>query len=198
MPALSTLRKRAAQAATWRGHKLKWSHGINMGVRLLQNAKCNCGAEVQINTKPAPNEIDIGGDAVAVNCTKPYRPKHMTRVYKLYTYDVWGNRKDGYNVNDLYPQGEIKIKCDLIVFNEGTPTEFFDYDPTDLQLSLAVGIKRKYRPLKWDGESDYTLTAERERDAYPVCELRFEGFIPYRKPWLDPVSNLKEALGDKS
>jgi len=23
--------------------------------------------------------------------------------YKLYTYDLWGNKKDGYEINDLYP-----------------------------------------------------------------------------------------------
>ena len=32
-----------------------------------QNAVCKCGAEVTILEKPAANEIDIGGDAVAIN-----------------------------------------------------------------------------------------------------------------------------------
>lgn len=27
-----------------------------------------CGADVFVNARPLPNEIDIGGEAVAVNC----------------------------------------------------------------------------------------------------------------------------------
>ena len=29
-----------------------------------------CGMEVQVLTQPAPNEVRIGGEAVALNCTK--------------------------------------------------------------------------------------------------------------------------------
>lgn len=33
----------------------------------------NCGMTVTVNTRPAPNQIDIGGEAVALNCPNPAR-----------------------------------------------------------------------------------------------------------------------------
>lgn len=37
--------------------------------RFRRHSKCRrCGMGVQILTHPAPNEIDIGGEAVALNC----------------------------------------------------------------------------------------------------------------------------------
>jgi hypothetical protein len=39
----------------------------------VATATCkHCGAQVLVNAKPAPNEIDISGKAVAVNCPGPY------------------------------------------------------------------------------------------------------------------------------
>ncbi len=70
---LSTLKRQAQQATTWRGHSMKWgpifggattNHGSQFGT-------CrNCGAEVLLTEHPAPNGIDIGGAAVALNCVK--------------------------------------------------------------------------------------------------------------------------------
>jgi hypothetical protein len=65
---IASLRREAREAAKWRGHDLTrfkqhdyWSQ--------VQWAKCrNCDARVACNARPAPNEIDIGGDAVAVGC----------------------------------------------------------------------------------------------------------------------------------
>jgi len=54
------LKKEANRAADFRGHRLFWQG--NTGT-------CeHCGAWAQIDTNPAPNGIDIGGPAVAVNC----------------------------------------------------------------------------------------------------------------------------------
>jgi hypothetical protein len=35
---------------------------------ILHNACIHCGMDVSINARPLPNEIDIGGEAVALNC----------------------------------------------------------------------------------------------------------------------------------
>ena len=95
--------------------------------------------------------------------------KTQVRVYQVWTYDVWGNAKEGYEVNDRSSAGEVIIRCKREVFNEGTEHEFARYNPTDLQLSRAIGG----RGLSWDGESDYTLYAERKSDGRPECELEF-------------------------
>ena len=93
--------------------------------------------------------------------------KTQIQQYKLWTYDVWGNARDGFEVNDRYGQGIITIRVKETIYNQGTPQEFSDYSPTDLQLSRAVGACG----LEWDGESDYTLYATCARSGKPVCEL---------------------------
>jgi hypothetical protein len=193
MPALSTIRNTAAGAAKSRGHKLKWDKPFKgWASGQSQNAKCICGAEVQINTNPAPNQIDIGGSAIAVDCTVTHYPVYLIRVYSKYTYDVWGNAKEGYEVNDRRAAGEMRIRCKKEVLNKGTPHEFIKYDPTDLQLALASNEKG----VEWDGESDYTLYGNRKRDGKPICEYVFEGFEVPGSPWI-LVRTLKEVLARK-
>ena len=62
---LTTLKKQAQHSANWRGHKMRWQ---NPGT-LTQLGYCRkCGKEVLLNTSPAPNEIHIGGEALALGC----------------------------------------------------------------------------------------------------------------------------------
>lgn len=70
--ALSTLKKEAQRYTSLRGHRMKWGNPYcrASGPR-MQIGKCrDCGMEVQLNEAPAPNGIDIGGEAVALNCRK--------------------------------------------------------------------------------------------------------------------------------
>jgi hypothetical protein len=78
MPNLDDLKKEADASATWRQHHLgPWDdtrHGSARDLaagydRQTSIAECRCGAYVQVDTNPPPNGIDIGGSAVAVNCT---------------------------------------------------------------------------------------------------------------------------------
>ena len=56
-------------AAEAREHILVWAAPWHGEYRSVQSAVCEtCGAGVSISTRPLPNEIDIGGSAVAVNC----------------------------------------------------------------------------------------------------------------------------------
>ncbi len=78
----------------------------------------------------------------------------MKTAYKLYTYDVWGNQQDGYEVNDIYAQPIVVHLPD---------------SPTNRQINRALHA----RGLVW--EEDYadgsTLYAETKRGR-PICELR--------------------------
>ena len=67
---LSTLKKSAAKSANHRGHRLKWgaAYGRANGPKSIIG-RCKCGCEVVCAEAPAPNGIDIGGEAVAINCT---------------------------------------------------------------------------------------------------------------------------------
>lgn len=68
---LGKLRGEAEDAAHWRGHRLKWhppTHGERKSVQYAECVNDGCKAWVQVNMRPAPNEIDIGGSAVALDC----------------------------------------------------------------------------------------------------------------------------------
>lgn len=65
MKSLKQLKIEARQAAQRRGHML--SQFVTSGGRTF--AVCRrCQKSVEVNGKPAANEIDIGGEAVASNC----------------------------------------------------------------------------------------------------------------------------------
>lgn len=75
---LSTLRRQAAASAAARSHRLRWhiAHGEGRTLAIGTCARAGCGMQVTCNTRPLPNDIAIGGEAVALNCT--YKP------------DAWG------------------------------------------------------------------------------------------------------------
>lgn len=50
--------------------------------------------------------------------------KTILTTWKPFTYDVWGNKRDGYEVNDRYGHPEIEIRCRVQTHNPGTPHEF--------------------------------------------------------------------------
>jgi hypothetical protein len=67
MTKLSTLRKQARESTAWRGHRMKWTKPLLNDT--VQAGKCRiCGKEVMLLTKPQANDIDIGGEALALSC----------------------------------------------------------------------------------------------------------------------------------
>jgi hypothetical protein len=102
-------------------------------------------------------------------------PKFRTRRYRVYTYDVWGNARDGFDVNDVYRHGTVDIRCKLEVYNEGTEHEFAAWIPTDRQLSIACGC----RGVSWDNgaDPDHLISCEDRRNGKPVGEVRFEEWV---------------------
>lgn len=94
------------------------------------------------------------------------QPRTKTRKFRLWTYDVWGNARDGFDVNDRYSHGYVEIVCKRADYNVGTPHAFSDWEPTDRQLSRAAGFTR----VSWDG-SEGTYYAEATRNGRPIGEL---------------------------
>lgn len=72
-PILIRLRRSAREACKGRGHDMApfQQHGGGLlKHKPRQYSECRrCHMWVEVNADPAPNEIDIGGSAVAVNCT---------------------------------------------------------------------------------------------------------------------------------
>lgn len=69
MTTIEALKNSAESTCEWRGHNLgKWWDYDN---GQSSNADCSnlqCSAGVTVHIRPAPNQIDIGGNAVALNC----------------------------------------------------------------------------------------------------------------------------------
>lgn len=74
MTRLEHLRREALKSTTFRGHRMRRFQYHRHAGRTVGRSDCMlCGAGVVVNTKPLPNEIDIGGEAVALHCTPAVR-----------------------------------------------------------------------------------------------------------------------------
>lgn len=69
----ANLKAEAIEACQSRDHDmLKWEDDRTPN-RIISTTKCKiCDKYVQVNTNPLPNEIDISGDALALNCKPQY------------------------------------------------------------------------------------------------------------------------------
>jgi len=102
--------------------------------------------------------------------TKTQKPKTIKTTWRMWTYDVWGNAKDGYDVNDRYSHGLIELRLKVIRNNVGTPLEFVSAYPTEYQLKKIFGVRCE---LDIDGD-DREIRVDRASDSYPIGELNCE------------------------
>jgi hypothetical protein len=115
-------------------------------------------------------------------------------IWNMRTYDVWGNAKDGYDVNDSYSHGNVTLYLTPETHNVGTPQEFTSAYPSDKQLRSVFGVRCQ---IECDGD-DQTIYVKRARDWYPIGELSLESHAslsPIREhPANDPI-NLTGLVG---
>ena len=104
------------------------------------------------------------------NQNKPVYVGTVKTIWSIRTYDVWGNAREGYEVNDTYSAGEVEIWCPKYRYNAGTPYEFIGASPTDRQIKRALGVTCR---IETDGD-DTHITVDRRRDSYPLGELYCE------------------------
>lgn len=83
------------------------------------------------------------------------------------TYDVWGNKKDGYEVNDSFSCGEVEIACKVNTWNKGTKNEFVTCYPSDYALQQIFGTRAN---IETTGD-DIHVYVLRASDSYPLGEL---------------------------
>lgn len=99
---------------------------------------------------------------------KRTQKKTVNTTWEVWTYDVWGNAKDGYQVNDRFCQDRAyPLKLEVEACNAGTEREFETACPSDKQLRAVFGVKCK---LETDGD-DCNIYVNRARDQYPLGEL---------------------------
>lgn len=75
MTKLERLKKDAAKTANWRKHELsRWEHVNNAYVTRACAHCLTCGMVVSVNALPPPNDAEIAGEVVAVNCPGDRQP----------------------------------------------------------------------------------------------------------------------------
>lgn len=101
--------------------------------------------------------------------TRPHTAREtVNTTWEVRTYDVWGNARDGYEVNDSFTvHREYPLTLAVEVNNPGQPGEFRSAYPTDRQLRAVFGVNCR---LDTDGD-DTTVYVNRARDGYPLGEL---------------------------
>jgi hypothetical protein len=73
--------------------------------------------------------------------------------YEVITYDVWGNARDGFEVNQAFYSGRTVT----------LPENASDY---------LINRRLSLQGVKWDGEPEYSLYGELKRNGMPALELR--------------------------
>lgn len=89
-------------------------------------------------------------------------------TWDVFTYDVWGNARDGYEVNNTFRAGTVTIRCPIVTYNVGQPGQFDSAAPTDAQIRKALGLRRIQ--LAIDGD-DLNIEVEHAKDGYPLARL---------------------------
>ena len=111
---------------------------------------------------------------------KPTEPT----TWEVWTYDVWGNARDGYEVNDRHcASREYAIAVPIETCNPNTPHAFDHAYPTVRQIRAALGVTGEPYGVEVDGD-DLTIYVTRGRDGYPIGELfctSHESLSPIRR-----------------
>jgi len=110
---------------------------------------------------------DSPADWICNEC-RTKRPRYVDTTWEIRSYDVWGNAKDGYEVNNSWRIGEVTIRCKVEVNNAGTPQEFLSAYPSNSQIRKALGLGRF--KIETDGD-DLNIYVNRARDSCPCGEL---------------------------
>ena len=90
-------------------------------------------------------------------------------TWEIWTYDVWGNAKDGYDVNDRYCQDRnYELNLEIKEYNAGKPGAFKAVYPTDKQIRQVFGLRNIQIETSGD---DINIYITRARDDYPIGEM---------------------------
>jgi hypothetical protein len=94
-------------------------------------------------------------------------------VWETWSYDVWGNAREGYDVNNRFCMDrDYPLTLKIEVNNPGTDLEFLSAYPSDKQIKEALGIGSRVR-MEIDGD-DRARYVVRERDGLPLGEMHLE------------------------
>jgi hypothetical protein len=114
--------------------------------------------------------------------------KRIKTTWDIATYDVWGNRKDGYEVNDVYRQSrDLELMLKVTVNNVGLPSEFESAYPSDYAIRQIFGVTCQ---IETEGD-DLDIYVNRRSDGYPIGEMictSHESLSPIRTVSADKIA----------
>ena|SRR3990167_2528474 len=88
--------------------------------------------------------------------------------WEVWRYEVWGNKTDGYDVNDKFcVNRHCILKLTVNTYNENTSQEFKGAHPSDYALKKLFGVSCN---IDTEGD-DLSVYVNRESDGYPIGEL---------------------------
>lgn len=93
--------------------------------------------------------------------------KTIKTQWDLRTYDVWGNKRDGYDANDSYWAGSVTLQLTIETANVGTDRAFDFAFPSDRAIQRVFGVRCK---LDISGD-DIDVYINRESDGFPIGEM---------------------------
>ncbi len=151
--------------------------GISLSISqaLLGNSICNTSFLHSMQTTNQNTKASVRQKARFIDTT-----------WEVITYDVWGNERDGFEVNQAFRHGSIDLRIPVTVCNEGTPQQFESAHPTDKQLREALSLSRIQ--IETEGD-DLTVYVTHTRTSYPCGELRCTSHAS-----LSPVRTIKDGL----
>ena len=112
--------------------------------------------------------------------------RKVIAVCEWATYDVWGNARDGFEVNDVYRQGEIEIPGEVTISavsrlpgakddwrafpnsNSFHCEMMVSFHLTDAEIRKAIGATCK---IEIDGDGD-TYNVSKASNGKPLAEIR--------------------------
>jgi len=114
-------------------------------------------------------------------------------VWELRSYDVWGNARDGFEVNDSHTfDDEYPLTLEVKTFNPGTDYAFNSTSPTDSQIRKAFGLGKC--AIDTDGD-DITIYVNLNRNGFPVGEMHcisHASLSPIRKTEAEAIADAQE------
>lgn len=158
MTKINQLKDEAIRSSALRKHALGGWTRSKSRPETVETASCTrCGATVTVNTNPRPNEIDVGGRAVAVTCPN-FVPEAVAKEITETTYDMWWDRNSELSKEQVSNLVQGDTDLETLWFEDLLPRNH--YYLLDMEKEL---IKQKLK------EHGIEATVEEYFEQWPAC-----------------------------
>ena len=95
--------------------------------------------------------------------TKAFEKLFEIADWQVITYDVWGNNREGYDVNDKHKSGRVRMH---VAYSDRQVI-------ATLKAAGVINSRCRYASFDIDGDADtiYVTYSTSRMHGYPVCEL---------------------------